>query len=442
MICVLYRACLILAQQSKLPNTYQVFTVIPLLYANIEAADNCRGLQCHTAQFTWKLLYVIDRRQQELLVSACSETEETCWKDYLRIRITREATEHAEGRENTECFSLINPHIKSTGPAFGPFTNFSRRLSIQRAVTLGQKSNLQQVIIKNTETPKYTNSSTTSFSVVRSQSHMSSGNIPTLAPRRQDRIKLEIAISDIWTKSALPYPGMNNRRIENPIRASANHVMRKLSIASMTSMNSIASTFSKRSVSHHTAAVANTTPPSWQTPSTPVVDDGYTSSSEQSIATTRPKTVTEKRKPVVDFHNTPKAFLPEDFGLDIQPRQRARKLSARLSMMIETENSEDSVLSRPSRPHTAASHKSSKENVTVQQPPLPKVETVEVLPPSPCFGSDGAGEAETENEKLMDKDLKKKAKAHRSEVKSSSPGEPISHNRLARARKAILHLFV
>jgi hypothetical protein len=207
----------------------------------------------------------------------------------------------------------------------------------------------------------------------------------------------------------------------------------------MTSMNSIASTFSKRSVSHHTALVANTQPPPWPTPSTPVIDDGYTSSSEQSIATTRPKTISEKRKPVVDFHNTPKAFLPEDFGLDIQPRQRARKLSARLSMMIETEDSEDSV---PSRPRTAASHKSSKENVTVQQSPLPKVETVEVVPPSPCFGSDGAGEAETENEKPVDKDLKKKAKAHRSELKSSSSGEPVSHNRLARARKAILHLFV
>jgi hypothetical protein len=232
---------------------------------------------------------------------------------------------------------------------------------------------------------------------------------------------------------------MNNRRMENPIRASANHVMRKLSIASMTSMNSLASTFSKRSISHHNTPVANVQPQPCAAPTTPIVDDGYTSSSEQSVATTRPSKATEKRKPVlVDFHNTPKAFLPEDFGLDIKPRQRARKLSARLSMMIESEDSESSVRSNP----RTASHKSSHENVTIEQSGAPKPETVEVVPVSLSFGSDGAGEAEAEVDKPVDKDVKKRGKTRRSELKSSTPGEPVHHKRLARTRKAIMRLFV
>lgn len=68
--------------------------------------------------------------------------------------------------------------------------------------------------------------------------------IPVLATSRGERVRLETMLSDVWTRDALPFPGMFSRpRNEHPIRASASSMMRKLSVVS------IASNFSKRSAS-------------------------------------------------------------------------------------------------------------------------------------------------------------------------------------------------
>jgi hypothetical protein len=334
MIGILYRSALVLAVVSKYPNAYKVCAVIPLRSANIEAPDNGRGkndsdrcntehfrlmfklgLQCYTAQFTWKLVFEIEQRQYEIILSACSETEEEVWKKQLQARTQAETEQHAEGRINpVEPFSLPLQEVKSIGPSFEPLMNFTRRRSIHRAATLGPKSCTNQVIIKNTEAQRYVNDSTVSFSVVRSQSHMSSSHVPTLAPRRTERIRLENALGDVWTTDVLPYPGMGSRREENPIRASANSVMRKLSMAS------IASNFSRRSTSYTSLSVHR-------------FDDGNASSSGQSLKTVRPKKAAENRRRPVDFHTAPNAFLPEDFGLNLKPDRRVRKLQNRLSSM-------------------------------------------------------------------------------------------------------------
>ncbi|KAF2668519.1 hypothetical protein BT63DRAFT_456161 [Microthyrium microscopicum] len=352
MISILYRSMLILATLNKTPNSYSIDMSIPLVNASIDTTDNGKGLQCHTAQFSWKITFDIERRQHEIIISACSEREEEIWTSHLRSRISAETTDFSEGRvDMVDSMFLAKPHpdMKAIGPAFGPFTNFSRRLSIQRAATLGPRSNVQQVILKNTEAQKYTTSGSTSMSVMRSQSHMSSNHIPTLAPRRAERIKLENTISDVWTKTVLPYPGMGTKRGDNPIRASANSVMRKLSMAS------IASNFSKRSMSYSTLSGAVQRAAGGSAAG----DDGYASSSGQSTTRTiRPKKAPIKRKrPVlVDFHNTPTAFLPEDFELNVKTssnmNRRSRKLAARLSAGSDTPPPVSA-----SRPTTACSKK-------------------------------------------------------------------------------------
>lgn len=273
---------------------------------------------------------------------------------------------------------------------------------------------------------------------------MSASHIPTLAPRRQDRIKLELAIVDVWTRSALPYPGMNTKRMENPIRASANHVMRKLSIASMTSMTSIASTFSKRSISHSGASISRTNTPAPISAAPiphappPSFDEGYTSSSGQSVRTLRPKG--QRKTVVVDFHNTPKAFLPEDFELDIKPR-RARKLSARLSMMLETEGSESSGGSRP----TSAAK--SEGDDTLRQNPLPDasgditIANVFSFPaPSGLDGTDESDEKKDSSSRPVTATTN--ALSYRSKRRDSRAGDgPLPQRRLARTRKALKRLF-
>jgi hypothetical protein len=100
-------------------------------------------------------------------------------------------------------------------------------------------SGLCQVIIKNTNAFK---ESPSSAAINRSQSLLTTNRIPVLAPSRADRIRLEALLADVWTKEILPYPGMTGRaRNEHLVRASASSMMRKLSVASITS------NFTKRS---------------------------------------------------------------------------------------------------------------------------------------------------------------------------------------------------
>ncbi len=121
----------------------------------------------------------------------------------------------------------------------------ARRISIHRATTVGPKSPLFQVILKNTSVEKEASTAASKSSINRSQSLLTTNNrIPVLAPSRADRARLEAALSDVWTREVLPFPGMTVRaRSEHLVRSSASSVMRKLSVASITS------SFTKRSSS-------------------------------------------------------------------------------------------------------------------------------------------------------------------------------------------------
>jgi hypothetical protein len=311
-----------------------VVASIPLANGSIEEPDNGRGwsikkslnptvtndvtgLQCHTAPSTWKLVFEHGHRLHEIILSACSAQEEEIWKKELRDRIVCETHDFVEGQTTTQdmCSSL-SLDIKSIGHVFGHADSLVRRMSVHRAATLGSKQNMTQVIIKNTQAQK-TLEPPPPFApnlVTRSQSHMSTNHIPTLAPRRAERIRLETVLEDVWTKDILPFPGMANRRVENHIRASANSVMRKLSMAS------IASNFSRRS-------------PSFSSLSNTRSDDSFGSKAQKiSQGNLRARSTADPRPApaVVDFHNAPAAFLPTDFELqDTRPSGRRRRLANR-----------------------------------------------------------------------------------------------------------------
>lgn len=234
-----------------------------------------------------------------------------------------------------EILSFLGLDIKSLGPVFGHADSLVRRMSVHRAATLGAKTNLTQVIIKNTQAQKPHDTSPT-FSpgqMARSHSTLSANHIPTLAPRRAERMRLETALEEVWTKDALPFPGMFNRSMENQIRASANSVMRKLSMAS------IASNFSRRS-------------PSFSNLSNARSEDSHGSRAHRVAA---PASDRRPAPAVVDFHNAPAAFLPTDFELeDTRPSRRRRRLANRAS---GAEYSiEKSSPARPKRTRRLSSH--------------------------------------------------------------------------------------
>ncbi|KAK8163834.1 hypothetical protein IWX90DRAFT_403474 [Phyllosticta citrichinensis] len=308
MICMLFRSCLILAQTDKSYSNYNVFAMIALGNGSIERSDNGRGLQCHTAPFTWKLIFESSNRFYEVILSACSAEEEKVWKKTLKSHISAENSDLVEGRScMQDLFSSLSVELKCLGASFGTPDSLTRKMALRRAATVGPK--MQQVIIKNTQAQKRpdVSQSTSSLPVGRSQSTMTSNTlIPTLAPRRGERIRLETVIGDVWTKESIPYPGMGTRRAENPIRASANSVMRKLSMAS------IASNFSsKRSGSYNSLSQLRKDDP-WK-------------SRRRSPSGTLSKPASPAPPCIkVDFHSAPDQFLPADFEL-VTPNNRTRR---------------------------------------------------------------------------------------------------------------------
>ena len=184
----------------------------------------------------------MERRCYEILCSACSPGEESRWRQSLCLTTETDGF-HDVSRIHTNLRSEFARDIKPLVGNHAHKPSLSTRISIRRAVTLGPTSQLSQVIIRNTSSAEQASpaASTSSLQIGRSQSLNTPGHIPILCPRRSERIQLELAMSDLYTKDTLPYPGMKTH--ESSFRASAQSIMRKLSMAS------ISSTFSRRSVS-------------------------------------------------------------------------------------------------------------------------------------------------------------------------------------------------
>ncbi|KAJ8129121.1 hypothetical protein O1611_g4512 [Lasiodiplodia mahajangana] len=241
MISLLYRDCLCLATAGKADQIYTIQACISLDSIKIEQADNGRGLQCHTAPFSWKLVFECDHQLYEMIMTACSQKEEMEWR--TRLCNIRQFDSHEQSDPAVYSRNYLN--IKSLGTVFRKPGSVARRLSIHRATTIGPKSPLCQVVLKNTSSIKDTTSTNLPSPINRSQSLLTTNSrIPVLAPPRAERAHLEILLADVWSRKVLPYPGITSRsRNEHRVRSSASTMMRKLSSASLTNP------FTKRSTS-------------------------------------------------------------------------------------------------------------------------------------------------------------------------------------------------
>lgn len=93
---------------------------------------------------------------------------------------------------------------------------------------------MYQVILKNTSAAANRVPSPTHIN--RSQSLLTTNTrVPVLAPTRNERVRLETLLMDVWSRDVLPYPGMSFKaRNEHIVRSSASTMMRKLSVVSIT----------------------------------------------------------------------------------------------------------------------------------------------------------------------------------------------------------------
>ncbi|KAI0389365.1 Dbl homology domain-containing protein [Xylariaceae sp. FL0594] len=231
MITLLYKDCLCLATASKGDQIYTIQACISLESVKVEEADNGRGLQCHTSPFSWKLVFECDHQLYEMLMTACSQKEATEWRN----RLSRAKTADPHNHSDPATYNSLYLQIKSLGTVFRKPGSVARRLSIHRATTIGTRSPLCQVILKNIGTAKEAPSSGPGSPIIRSQSLLTNSRIPVLTPHRAERARLEALLADVWSRRELPFPGMTTRsRSEHLVRTSASTMMRKLSAASLT----------------------------------------------------------------------------------------------------------------------------------------------------------------------------------------------------------------
>lgn len=134
MISLLYRDCIVLATVEKLENIYSVSSIIFFNDIRIEEADNGKGvypgayykfqpalwltflgIQCHTAPYSWKIVFECDHQLFEIIFSACSSKEELEWRNRLNICTSREHTDSYDQAFMT----TVSLGIKSLGTVFG-----------------------------------------------------------------------------------------------------------------------------------------------------------------------------------------------------------------------------------------------------------------------------------------------------------------------------------
>lgn len=351
-VCVLFESTLLLATADDDNARYGVVAGIPLANATIVESDNGKGLQCYTAPYAWKVVFEHSARMFEVITVACSAVEADVWRQQINSRVESHAKAVAEGATNVfELHSPLVAEMRSVGKAFGKPGSFVRRMSVHRTATVGPTTDLNQVIIKNTLSAKEAidSTSTTSLQIPRSQSVATPSHVQTLAPRRADRVRLENLLSSVWTKDLLPYPGMTPRR-SDPIRASANHVIRKFSMASITSNFSS----SKRSASYTS------------------IGQGRKEDAPPPKARTlgRDPRLPSGKPPLVDFHNAPEAFLPADF--EIQDPAAKRNKSAFRTLTMTMERPFSPLLGHENKPSGLRRAQSVKEPVVpVPSPALP-----------------------------------------------------------------------
>ncbi|KAM0563910.1 hypothetical protein ACHAPJ_000118 [Fusarium lateritium] len=231
MICLLYKDVLCLASGGKFDPIYTILACIDVHNATIEDVDNGRGLQCHVAPFSWKLVFENDHQLYELVMTACTSKEEIEWRSRLNQPCGSELNVRA-----TTLQIFLSLDIQSLGAVFGRPGTIARSLSVRQTAIAGSESSPYHVILKNTSTIRpSTGSAGSVIGLSRSQSLLSTkARTPVLTPSRSERARLEILLADVWSQDVLPLPSMTSiARNEQMVRRSASTVMRKLSVASM-----------------------------------------------------------------------------------------------------------------------------------------------------------------------------------------------------------------
>ncbi|QSZ30098.1 hypothetical protein DSL72_004618 [Monilinia vaccinii-corymbosi] len=257
LIALLYEKFFVLAQiYGKQDEAFSIQACIPISEINVEDVDNGKGLQCHTAPYSWKIVFEHNSQLFEIIMCACSAKEELEWKSRLIDRSGKQCDITVQ----QEMIASLSLDIKPMVTVYGKPSKFLtlhspvrvwqliflaiggivRRASIHRATTIAGPTTIPRtVIVRGTSatTESALSSSASQISMNRSQSLAGQHRLMILAPPRAERVYLENVLAEVWTRDIIPFPGLSLKpHKEHAVRASASSMMRKISHASISSI--------------------------------------------------------------------------------------------------------------------------------------------------------------------------------------------------------------
>ena len=89
--------------------------VINVLAEPVIAANSLSGLQCHTAPYTWKVVFECDCQLYEIVMTACTSREETEWRSRLVYVPAKDVAEQTQ----VKTFNFLSLNIRTLGTVFG-----------------------------------------------------------------------------------------------------------------------------------------------------------------------------------------------------------------------------------------------------------------------------------------------------------------------------------
>ena len=196
-------------------------------------------------------MFEADCQLYELLLCACSELEAERWKSGLQRAPTGETQAHEMDDPLASNLAFLSLEVIDHADKHKSVGTLRRGRFIRPFAKHTANIQAVPVIIKNTCVPGKGDNleckGGAAMSMERLYLQVTTDPSQTLMPDKSHRIRMEQAMSEVWTRASIPYPGMTTSRGGQLIRASAS-MMRKLSKTSITS------TPSKRSVSQRSRA--------------------------------------------------------------------------------------------------------------------------------------------------------------------------------------------
>ncbi|KAJ5730423.1 uncharacterized protein N7483_004931 [Penicillium malachiteum] len=210
MVSVLFNCHLLLGRIRDEYHGMEILACIYIADLKMDTLQNGRGLTCYGCPFSWKIVFQDQGEIFELVLSASTPTEEKQWHtEIMKLSVTPMNMAKSGGVWDPRKYSLLSlPLMPLDRPQY-TVAALSRRTSMD-SMAISRKVNVQRVIIRKTNFPNYdesTSSGSSTGEIERPKTPVTRGSYNVIA-RRQDRIRLEKLIEEVYTRDALPWPGM------------------------------------------------------------------------------------------------------------------------------------------------------------------------------------------------------------------------------------------